>query len=202
MKLHLSIGPLFVACALLGSGCASNPPFVWYSQVPRAEWSPPASGLVLSPGDSIDVRVYDQPSLAFHGRIRVDGQIALPFLGEITAAGKPPLGLARELEQRFKEFIVAPRVTVNVDETAPISVAVLGEVGSRGALKLPQPATMADLMAQCGGLNEFADDESIYVLRRGPSGSQRIRFTLKAIIHDIGGAATFPLRTGDVVVVE
>jgi polysaccharide export outer membrane protein len=201
LKRHRSIGPFLVTCALFSLSCASNPPFVWYSQVPRSEWTQPSQQLVLSPGDAIDVRVYDQPNLAFDGKIRVDGHIALPFLGEVMAAGKPPLGLARELEQRFKEFIVAPRVTVNVEEVAPVTVSVLGEVGSRGTLKLPPPATMADLMAQCGGLNEFADDEAIYVLRRGTT-NQRIRFTFESIIHDVGGAATFPLRTGDVVVVE
>jgi polysaccharide biosynthesis/export protein len=201
LKRHRCIGHFLVTLALLGAGCASNPPFVWYSQVPQSEWNRPTPQLILSPGDSIDVRVYDQPNLAFSGKIRSDGQIAMPFLGEITAAGKPPLGLARELEQRFKEFIVGPRVTVNVEDVAPVTVSVLGEVGSRGTLKLTPPATMADLMAQCGGLNEFADDEAIYVLRRGAT-TQRIRFTLDAIIHDVGGAATFPLRTGDVVVVE
>lgn len=184
---------------MLGVGCASNPPYVWYSQVPQ---SPPTTQLTLSSGDVIDVRVYDQPNLAFHGKIRGDGLIALPFVGEVMAAGKAPLALGRELEQRFKEFIVAPRVTVNVDEVVPVTISVLGEVGSRGTLTLPRPATMAQMMAQCGGLTEFADDEAIYVLRRGGATTQRIRFTYESIIHDVGGAATFPLRTGDVVVVE
>jgi polysaccharide biosynthesis/export protein len=186
---------------LLGAACASNPPFVWYSQVPQSEWNPPTPQLTLAAGDVIDVRVYDQPNLGYHGKIRADGLIAVPFLGEVTAAGKPPLGLARELEQRFKEFIVGPRVTVNVEDTAPVTISVLGEVASRGTLSVPAPATMARVMAQAGGVTEFGDDEAIYVLRRGAT-TQRIRFTYDAIIHDVGGAATFPLRTGDVVVVE
>jgi hypothetical protein len=39
------------------------------------------------------------------------------------------------------------------------------------------------------------------VLRRAPT-FQRIRFTYDAVVENKGGAAMFPLRTGDVVVVE
>jgi polysaccharide export outer membrane protein len=160
----------------------------------------PAGEYTLGSGDLIDIRVYDQPNLAFRGKVRGDGRIAMAFVGEVVAAGKTPFGFGRELEQRLKEFIISPRVTVNVEEAVPVTVSVLGEVSTKGTLSLPRPATLAQVIAQAGGLTEFADEDGIYVLRKGPA--RRIRFTYDAIIHDLGGAATFPLRTGDVVVVE
>jgi hypothetical protein len=56
-------------------------------------------------------------------------------------------------------------------------------------------------MAQCGGPNDFADKSKIFVLRQFPT-YKRIRFTWDAILHNDDGAASFPLRTGDVIVVE
>jgi protein involved in polysaccharide export with SLBB domain len=75
------------------------------------------------------------------------------------------------------------------------------EVGARGAISLQPPAELAQALAQAGGLNEFASESKIFVLRRFPQ-FQRIRFTYEAIVQNQGGAAMFPLRTGDVIVVE
>jgi hypothetical protein len=68
-------------------------------------------------------------------------------------------------------------------------------------ITLEPPARLVEALAQSGGLNEFADPSRIFVLRQFPS-YKRIRFTWKAIVHNENNAATFPLRTGDVIVVE
>lgn len=186
----------------LASGCASVGNFTWFGQVPASEWNRAPSEYLIGIGDTISIRVYDQEPLSTRAKIREDGRVALPFAGEIVAAGKHPAALAREVEARLKEFIVSPRVTVNVEESVPITVAVLGEVGSRGSLTLAPPATMIQAIAQAGGPTEFADKDKIFVLRKTANSALRIRFTYEALVKNDGGAATFPLRTGDVIVVE
>jgi polysaccharide biosynthesis/export protein len=190
-----------MACTVSLAGCSGPGGYVWYSQLPASEWAPPADQYVLGVGDSIDIRVYDQPQLSVQGRIRQDGRLSVPLVGEIVAAGKAPAALALELETRIKQFIVSPRVSVNVTESTPITISVLGEVGSRGSLTLTPPATLIQALAQSGGLTEFADDEAIYVLRKTPT-FRRIRFKYEALTRNEGGAAAFPLRSGDVIVVE
>ncbi len=152
-------------------------------------------------GDKISVRVYDQESLTTQATIRNDGRLALPLSGEVVAAGKHPSALAREVEVRLKQFIVSPRVTVNVEDSQAVSVSVLGEVGTKGTLQLAQPATLVQALAQAGGPTEFADKDSIFVIREQPS-FQRIRFTYSAVLKNQRNAANFPLRRGDVIVVE
>ena len=56
-------------------------------------------------------------------------------------------------------------------------------------------------IARAGGPSDFADKSRIFVLRQFPE-FQRIRFTYDAIVRKDGGAAGFPLRTGDVIVIE
>lgn len=190
-----------LALLLCASGCASSGNYIWYTEVPRSEWGIPANQYVIGAGDVININVYQQEGMTSSLKVRRDGLIGLPLIGEVRAAGKTPYGLAREIEQRLKQFIVSPRVTVNVVESQAISVSTLGEISTRGTLSLEPPARLVQALAQAGGLAEYADDTKIFVLRQFPK-FQRIRFTYEAIVNNYGGAAMFPLRTGDVIVVE
>jgi polysaccharide export outer membrane protein len=169
--------------------------------MPTSERGPLAGDYVIGLGDTISIRVYEQDGLSGDARVRTDGKIALPLAGEMLVAGKHPSELAREIEVKLKEFIVTPRVTVNVTQAQPTTVTVLGEVGHVGTLTLEPPARLVEALAQSGGPGEYADKSRIFVLRQFPS-YKRIRFTWDAITHNEDGAATFPLRTGDVIVIE
>jgi polysaccharide export outer membrane protein len=152
-------------------------------------------------GDVVNIRVYEQEGLSGDVKVRRDGKTALPLLGEIVVAGKRPLELSSEIETKLKQFVVSPRVTVNVTASQPVYISAIGEVQKVGSLTLDPPARMVEAMAQCGGPNDFADKSKIFVLRQFPT-YKRIRFTRNAILHNDDGAASFPLRTGDVIVVE
>jgi polysaccharide biosynthesis/export protein len=182
-------------------GCAGAGQYVWYGEMPVTERGAAAGDYVLGVGDSISIKVYEQEGLSGEAKIRTDGKIALPLVGELLVAGKRPLELAREVEGRLKEFIVTPRVTVNVLQSQPTTVTVLGEVGKVGTLTLEPPARLVEALAQSGGPGEYADKSKIFVLRQFPS-YRRIRFTWDAITRNEDGAASFPLRTGDVIVIE
>ena len=187
--------------SLSAAGCASAGNFVWYKEVPNADWATDTSEYVIGVGDTINIRVYEQDGLSSSVKIRRDGRIAIPLAGEVLVAGKHPSQLAREIEGRLKEFIVTPRVTVNIETSQPVTVTAVGEIKNIGALTLEPPARLIEAIAQAGGPTDFADKSRIFVLRRFPE-FQRIRFTYDAIVHNDGGAAGFPLRTGDVIVIE
>jgi len=182
-------------------GCAGPGQFVWFQDIPKTEWNSAGGDYVIGVGDTISIRVYEQEGLSGSAKIRRDGRIALPLVGELMVAGKTPLALAKELEGRLKEFVVSPRVTVNVDASQPVIVSVIGEGKSTGALTIEPPSKLIQAIAQSGGPSEFADKSRIFVLRQFPT-FQRIRFTYDAVLRNEGGAASFPLRTGDVIVYE
>lgn len=198
--------PFLAAClcalsAVALPGCAGAGQYVWFKEMPLTERSAIAGDYVIGVGDVVDIRVYEQEGVSTSVKVRTDGKIALQFAGELIAAGKRPLELSREVEGRLKEFIVTPRVTVNVSTAQPITVTVVGEVGRIGTVTLEPPARLVEALAQSGGPGEFADKSKIFVLRQFPS-YKRIRFTWDAVLRNENGAAAFPLRTGDVVVVE
>jgi polysaccharide export outer membrane protein len=90
---------------------------------------------------------------------------------------------------------------LNVDEVQPMTIVLLGEITHPGVVTLEPATGLAHAIAVGGGLTDYASRDRIFVLRQQPK-PMRIRFTYEALTHDEDRAATFPLRTGDVVVVE
>ncbi len=174
---------------------------MWYSELPKSDWGSPTGEYTIQVGDTINIRAYEQEGVSGSIKIRRDGRIALPLAGEIMAAGKHPSQLAAELEQKLKQFIVTPRVIVNIDSSQPVTVTSMGEIGHIGIITLESPGQLIQALAQAGGPGDYADKSRIFVMRQFPA-FQRIRFTYDAILHNEGGAATFPLQTGDVIVIE
>jgi len=198
---HAAARALALVTLLGALGCSGPGQFTWYSRLPRSDWGSATGEYTIGIGDQISIRIYQQDDLTTLGKIRRDGRIALPLVGEVMVAGKHPSELARELEGRLKQFIVSPRVTVNVETSQPVTVSTIGEITNVGTLTLESPAGMIQALSQAGGPTEYADKSRVFVLRQFPT-YQRIRFTYDAIMHNEDGAATFPLRTGDVIVVE
>ncbi len=178
-------------------GCSAGGSYVWVQALPP-ELDP--DEYVIGSGDVISIRVYNQDALATRGRVRSDGKIALPLVGDLDVRGKHPAALGKEVETALKGYIVSPIVTVTVEEMQPTSVSVFGEVAHPGVYTLDPAAGVLQALAAAGGLTEYASNDCIYVLRRAPQ--RRIRFTLASLVQQQGRAATFRVRAGDVVVVE
>lgn len=184
----------------LGCVTTSTAPFVWVD-----EWQEPAQaddGYVIGIGDALSVQVWEQEKMSSHVRVRSDGQVSLPFLNDVPAAGLTPVRLARDLEGRLKAFIVTPRVVVAVDEARPLSVSVLGQVAEPGLHNLAPGAGVAQALAAAGGLKDFAKKDRIFVVRQVGDAPQRIRMTWNDVTAGQGAAGRLRLRTGDVVVVD
>src|SRR5579872_3770013 len=46
-----------------------------------------ASGLVIGPGDDVEVTVYGAPDLSGHLRVSANGNVSLPLIGYVRVAG-------------------------------------------------------------------------------------------------------------------
>ncbi len=196
---------LVVAVAACASGlgaCATvDGPFVWVD-----EWKeplrPPGSEYIISPGDSLNVQVWDQDNLSTQVRVRSDGQVSLMLIGDVQAAGMSPIAFSKVVEEKLKGYIVAPQVTVAVEDVARLNVSVLGQVMQPGIHTLDAGAGVAQALAVAGGLRDFAHRDRIFLVREGPITTTRIRMTYRAVTAGAGRAALLKLRPGDILVVE
>ena len=138
-------------------------------------------------------------------KVRPDGRIALPIIGEIDARGRSPSALRAEIEGRLKQYLVMPggatQVTLNVEEAAPATIAVVGEVTRPGVFPLEPNVRLAQALALVGGITEFASRDHIFLVRTIPR-PERIRFTYDSVIRNEGLAGAFRLHPGDVIEVE
>src|SRR5262249_54918329 len=121
--------------AFLGGGAET--PHVWVPHLPQQK---AAHEYVIPPPGPVSGRAVNHAKLAGRGRVRSDGKLAVPFLGDVDMRGKSPAALSKELAVRFKEYVVSPSVTVTVEETQPTAVSVLGEVSHPGIYTLDASA--------------------------------------------------------------
>lgn len=183
-----------VAAAL--AGCASYPP----APVTAAS---PEYNYIIGPGDVINIVVWRNPELSMTVPVRPDGKLASPLVEDLTAIGKDPSALAREIEASLGRYIRDPVVTVVVTQfVGPYSeqIRVVGEAARPQMLPYKQKMTLLDVMIAVGGMTDFADGNRASILRTSEGGKQygvRIKDLIKR--GDVG--ANVEMKPGDVVII-
>ncbi|MEE4110481.1 MAG: polysaccharide biosynthesis/export family protein [Halieaceae bacterium] len=180
----------------------------------RAVWSLVAAGLVASgsawaapyhvnPGDILRIDVWNEESLAREVLVRPDGAIALPMAGEVDTTGLSPAEVGTAIADALSAYMKdSPRVVVSVLEAAGNTVFVIGKVERPGAYPLVADTDVMQALALAGGLNAFAAENDIRILRRRPDGSQvAIPFPYARVKDGKSLESNILLRSRDVVVV-
>ena len=181
------------------AGCAHGPPAIWVDELPPAALVPEAYR--VSAGDTLSVLVWNQAKMSGDAKVRSDGQVTLPLIGDIAVQGLTPAGAGSQIEHRLEGLVVDPKVTVSIKESTPPSYSVVGEVKTSGVYPIAGNVTVLQAIAAAGGLSELASRDKIYVIRKMPE-LKRIRFTYDKLVHADGRGVLFVLRDGDTVVIE
>lgn len=189
---------LALALALVAFGCASKPPFVWATSLPPEPPAPSHGVVPVHAGDTLAIAVRGHDSLGGTHVVGLEGYILAPLVGPVHVAGQTPESIARKLEALLQTSIESPRVSVVLMEKQ-IEVSVLGEVAQPGKYPIRSRDGVATALALAGGLTEYADEDSIYLVRPG---SPRIRFRLRDLVGGSDSAPPIALRDGDLVVIE
>ena len=188
-----------ITLAALATACGGTVgPYTWVDELPAA--AKDSSDFVIRDTDTVSVRVYNQDGISTHERVRPDGKIAVPMAGEIMMRGRKPTEIAKEIEVKLKAVVVAPVVTVGVEQTAQIIIPVLGEVKNAGSFTIDSGATVLAALADAGGLSDYASPDRIFVLRKALD--RRVRFRFSDLRAGDARSLAFGLQAGDVVVVE
>lgn len=95
-----------------------------------------------------------------------DGTVALPSIGTVNAIGLTREELMEEINARYDDVVEGIHVTVNVIETAPAFVYVLGQVNQPGRMEARLPMTLNQAIAQAGGHLQGGKVRQVVVVRR------------------------------------
>ena len=127
--------------------------------------SGPVRSNTLSAGDVIGLAFPGTPELAQTQKIRLDGKISLPMVGEVVAAGKSPGTLQEELVAKYKDHLTDPKVNVTLINSAAV-VYVNGEVLSPGKVVLDRPMTVYEVVMESGGFSQVANAKKVILTRQ------------------------------------
>ena len=104
-----------LATLLLLSACYKPGRFVWVDDYREPQVTQQDDSYLIRKGDVLNVNVWNQRDISSRLRVRDDGRISLPLLNDVEAAGMTPAALARAMEQKLKDLVANPVVTVMVD---------------------------------------------------------------------------------------
>ncbi|HEX30368.1 TPA: hypothetical protein ENG04_09840, partial [Candidatus Poribacteria bacterium] len=85
--------------------------------------------------DVLSISVWNHPEMSISAvRVRPDGKISLPVVGDVQAAGYTPAELQREISTVLRRYLRGePIVTVTVTQFNSLKVSVFGAVVNPGS---------------------------------------------------------------------
>lgn len=120
----------------------------------------------LGPQDTLNIRVLymDELGQAPYS-IDLRGNLTLPMVGAVRAAGLTIDELKDELTVKFREYLQNPIVVVSVAEFHSQPVSVLGAVQSPGVHQIEGNKSLFEVISEAGGLRQDAGN-TIKITRR------------------------------------
>lgn len=197
LALHL---PMLAACASqgaeapVGQGFTAGSPAAIPATLPEYR---------IGPLDKLNIVVFQVKDLTLQG-VQVDGsgQMSLPLVGSILAAGKTTQQLSGEIADRLRgKYLQDPQVSIWVQEAVSQKVTVDGAVREPGVYAMSGPTTLLQAVAMAKGPdNRLANLSRVAVFRTINGQRSAAVFDLKAI--RAGKAEDPEIFGNDVVVVD
>lgn len=125
-----------------------------------------AGDYVIGEGDVLDIAVWGIKELSFSAKVRPDGKITVPGLGDVAASGQTPTALQVTLTGKLKQLVKNPIVTVAVTGITNSKVYIFGGGVKSGVIDLHQRITLLQLLCNIGEV-KTADFRKAYLLRNG-----------------------------------
>lgn len=150
-------------------------PSTSFAQAPRTQSQRPAAAgeqaavavrpdYVLGPNDQILIRAAGAPEINDQPfRIDAEGQLDLPVIGKVQAAGQTIQNLENEITKRLREFVREPQVYISLVQFRSEPVFFVGDFRNPGVYPLQGSRTLVEMLTAVGGIL--------------PSAGRRIRIT-------------------------
>ena len=177
-----------------GVGCqtdSNTTTFSGQADVPRH--------VILASGDVVKITFSAATELNQSQKVRADGKLSLPLVGEVDAAGKTVGQLQGELIQLYKSQLKTPEVTVSL-ETSLTTVIVSGAVNHPNKIAFERPTTVFQAIMEAGGPSAFGTLKHVRLVRtvNGVQKSQVMNVQETLVSQ---GTKPFYVRDGDVIYV-
>ncbi len=197
-----------VALCVLASACASRstvPPYQ-PSSIPLAEPvftrdAPPPYYRIRS-GDDLDIEFAFHESLDAEPKIRPDGRVTVPGLGDFYAVGLTTEELEADIKSRASITYRDPMVSVTVAHLAENRAYVGGEVGRPGFVALRPGMTTLRAITERGGFLLSSETRKVVLIKWRTDGSYSAnQLNLRDVLETGNTEQDLALGPNDVVYV-
>src|SRR5438270_587462 len=107
---------------------------------------------VIGPDDTVTIMALNVEEISKPWHIGPSGELNLPMVGRVKAAGMTAQQLEGEISGRLKQYVRDPQVTVFVSEFKSHPVTVSGAVEKPGVLQVYRPTPLFAVLALAGGV--------------------------------------------------
>jgi len=110
------------------------------------------SEYTLRPGDVIGINVVEHDEFSQKAKIRPDGRINYPLIGELDVAGLTSAQLVKVMEEKLAPYVNNVVVSVSIDAYFSNKIFVIGSVGRAGEYQVFEPMDILKVLALAGGM--------------------------------------------------
>jgi polysaccharide biosynthesis/export protein len=123
-----------------------------------------AEEYVLQRGDVIGINVVEHPEFSGRHKIRPDGRINYPVVGEIDVASLTCAQLVKIMEGKLSAYVNSPVISVSIEEYYANKIYIMGAVRTPGQYQIYEPIDVLKAIAMCGGLLK-SKEKNIRIIR-------------------------------------
>ena len=152
-------------------------------------------------GDALEINVWKEEELSRGVFVRLDGRITLPLIGDVMAAGRTTMELAKTLEEKIGEIIEEPTVTVILTASTSRVYYMVGNISSPGAFDMTTPINILQAIARAGGLGEWAERDEIMIVRRSAGKDEMLFFDYDDFVKGKDLSKNIMIQYGDTIIV-
>lgn len=158
-----------------------------------------SGGQRISQNDVLEIDVFKVDELDRVIRVEPSGNVSMPLIGTVRAAGLTVIEFERVLERRYSQkYLQGAEITVFMKESFGLKLTMDGEFKKPGIYSGTSQTTLMQAVAQAGGLTALADEQKLYVFRQYPNGKRVANYSISAIRN--GKKADPKLYGGDIIV--
>ena len=159
------------------------------------------SKYIIGPGDVLEISVWRDESLSRTVVVPPDGIISFTLIGDIDTQGMTVTDIRNIVTKKIKEYVPDAFVTVILTEINSLRAYVIGKVTKPGMYPILLDTNVMQILSMAGGLNPFASEANIQILRRVNNVTVKLPFNYKEVVKGENLDQNILLQRGDVVVV-
>jgi polysaccharide export outer membrane protein len=161
----------------------------------------PSDDYLIGPRDTISVKVVGEPDLTLEEQpVSVAGNLSMPLLGQVPAAGRTVEQVAQEITTGLnRRYLRRASVSVAVIKAVNYAFTIEGQIQKPGVYEIPGRVSLLQAVALGSGFTADAEVEDIIVIRRMNGQQYAARFNIDDIRY-----ARYPdpeIKQSDLIVV-